>query len=498
MKVQGLGFVVLCAVGGTAWAQAAPSSLSATAVSSSRIDLSWTDNSYDEDGFDIYRSTSAGGPFNIIASTVANVTSYSDTGLAAGTTYYYRVHSYIIFPDAQSGPSNTASAMTPSPGTLRLNASSYSFGEIAGSATINVTRTGGSRGAVSVNYTTSNGTATAGADYTAVSGTLSWADGDAAWKSFTIPIVGDALAEGGETFTVSLSAPAGGATLGAPSTAVVTIVDSPGSLQLSASSYSIAETAGTITISVTRTGGSGGAVSVNYSANDGTATAGVDFVAASGSLGWSDGDSVPKSFTVSVVDDVFAEADETFYAVLSFPSGGATLGTPSWATVTILSNEALDTTAPAAVTNLAVTGVTSRSVTLTWTAPGDDGLAGTAAVYDVRYSTSAITSDAAFAAATAVAGEPMPMAAGFAQSMTVMGLSPSTTYYFAMKTADEVPNWSGLSNNPSGTTGAIDGTAPAAVTNLAVTGVTSRSVTLTWTAPGDDGLAGTAAVYDVR
>jgi hypothetical protein len=154
-----------------------------------------------------------------------------------------------------------------------------------------------------------------------------------------------------------------------------------------------------------------------------------------------------------------------------------------------------DVTAPAAVTNLAASSPTGSSVALSWTAPGDSGTAGTATTYDIRYSTSAIT-DGNWGSATQVTGEPAPAAAGTAQNMTVSGLTSDTTYYFAIKTADEVPNWSGLSNVPSGRTS--DVTAPAAVTNLATSGATASSITLTWTAPGDSGTTGTATTYDIR
>lgn len=122
-----------------------------------------------------------------------------------------------------------------------------------------------------------------------------------------------------------------------------------------------------------------------------------------------------------------------------------------------------DSTAPAAVSNLATSNPTGSSVTLTWTAPGDDGSTGTASSYDVRYSASAIT-EANWASATQATGEPVPAAAGTNQSMTVSGLSPSTTYYFAMKTTDDASNVSALSNVPTG--GTNDVTAPAAVSNL--------------------------------
>jgi phosphodiesterase/alkaline phosphatase D-like protein len=108
-----------------------------------------------------------------------------------------------------------------------------------------------------------------------------------------------------------------------------------------------------------------------------------------------------------------------------------------------------------------------NSVTLTWTTPGDDSLSGTASQFDVRYSTSAITG-ANFSSATRwTSGVPAPAAPGTQQTVTVTGLSPSTTYWFAIKTADEVPNWSVISNVASRTTSpAPDTTPPAAITNL--------------------------------
>lgn len=104
-----------------------------------------------------------------------------------------------------------------------------------------------------------------------------------------------------------------------------------------------------------------------------------------------------------------------------------------------------DTTRPSAVTDMEVTSVTSNSVTLEWTAPGDDGNLGTASQYDIRYSTSNIT-PFNWNSATPCGDEPTPKVAGSSESFVVTGLDPGTQYYFAMKTADEVSNWSGLSN----------------------------------------------------
>jgi len=114
----------------------------------------------------------------------------------------------------------------------------------------------------------------------------------------------------------------------------------------------------------------------------------------------------------------------------------------------------LDTTPPANVTDLAISETTASSINLTWHAPGDDGSTGTASEYDIRYSTSVIN-ETNWNSATNCAGEPAPQSAGSSESFTVTGLSPNTTYYLALKTADEVPNWSGLSNVVNGTTTAF-------------------------------------------
>ena len=160
---------------------------------------------------------------------------------------------------------------------------------------------------------------------------------------------------------------------------------------------------------------------------------------------------------------------------------------------------AIDTTAPATTSNLATSSPTSTSITLTWTAPGDDGTTGTATTYDVRYRTGGAVVTTNWTAATQATGEPTPHSAGTGESFVVGSLSSSTVYYFGLETADEVPNWSAISNSPSGTTSAPpDTTPPATTSNLATSSPTGTSITLTWTAPGDDGTTGTATTYDVR
>lgn len=139
-----------------------------------------------------------------------------------------------------------------------------------------------------------------------------------------------------------------------------------------------------------------------------------------------------------------------------------------------------------------------NSVTLTWTTPGDDSLSGTASSFDIRYSTSPITA-ANFSSATRwTTGVPTPAASGTSQTVTVTGLAAATTYYFAMKTADDVPNWSGMSNVISKATAVAPDVVRPAPIAVTITGQTDSTVTLQWTAVGDDSLTGTATSYDIR
>jgi parallel beta-helix repeat protein len=108
---------------------------------------------------------------------------------------------------------------------LQFSKAKYTVKENKNTVTITITRTDGSSGAVSVDYATSDETATAGSDYTETSGTLNWADGDASKKTFTVDIIDDSEVEGDETLILSLGNVTGGAGLGTPDTAVLTITD---------------------------------------------------------------------------------------------------------------------------------------------------------------------------------------------------------------------------------------------------------------------------------
>jgi hypothetical protein len=100
----------------------------------------------------------------------------------------------------------------------------------------------------------------------------------------------------------------------------------PGMLQPGAARIAVAATAGSVAVPVTRAAGTDGAVGCRYATVDGTAVAGVDYVAASGTLAWADGDGAAKDVTVAILNDGVANGDKTFYVRLTAPTGGAGLG----------------------------------------------------------------------------------------------------------------------------------------------------------------------------
>jgi len=110
------------------------------------------------------------------------------------------------------------------PGRVQFSAGSYSVEEKDRSAVITVIRTSSSSGEIRVDYGTVNGTASAGADYESISGTLTFHNGEVS-KTFSVTILDDSVAEGEKTVKLSLSNPTGGAVLGIPSTAILTIED---------------------------------------------------------------------------------------------------------------------------------------------------------------------------------------------------------------------------------------------------------------------------------
>jgi hypothetical protein len=202
---------------------------------------------------------------------------------------------------------------------VKLSSATYSANESNASLAVIVSRVGGSNGTITVNYTTSDGTATAGQDYTATSGTLTFNNGESG-KLITIPLIGDAADESDETFNIALSNPTGGATLLNPSSAVATITDNDDPLQVSIKNFSDKEgNSGTknFVFDVILSAASSFPVSVkwNTSSDSVTATAGVDYMAADGTLNFAPGE-IFKQVTVLVNGDLITETNESFQILL--------------------------------------------------------------------------------------------------------------------------------------------------------------------------------------
>lgn len=225
---------------------------------------------------------------------------------------------------------DTASALD----TVQFSSTAFSVNESVANATVTVTRTGTGDAPVSVNYATSNGSATAGQDYTAVSGTLSWPAGDLSAKSFTIPITEDSLQENNETINVALSSPSG-ANIGTPGTSVLTILDNDTIPEISIADVSQLEGNGvnTMAFTVSLSNSSGQAVSLHYSTENGTAAAGSDFVGVSnGLLTFSPGET-SKQILINVLGDFVVEPDENFLVNLTDAAGGSIVDSQAVGTI---------------------------------------------------------------------------------------------------------------------------------------------------------------------
>ncbi|GEM_PF-5166705 len=138
----------------------------------------------------------------------------------------------LMVANAGSAKDCRAAGMTlstpPKRGVLQLSSASYEAMESDGFVTATVNRTDGSDGFVSATVATSNGTATAPDDYTEVSTTVTWADGEAGEKTVDIPVINNGIEEPQEQFYVSIGNATGGARLGGEDTATVTIIDDDG------------------------------------------------------------------------------------------------------------------------------------------------------------------------------------------------------------------------------------------------------------------------------
>ncbi|HEX3248169.1 MAG TPA: Calx-beta domain-containing protein [Pyrinomonadaceae bacterium] len=217
-------------------------------------------------------------------------------------------------------------------GNAQFSVSSMRIIEDLGLATITVLRKGGSSGNLTVDYATLDGTATAGQDYTATSGTLTFSNGETT-KSFQIPILDDAVTEPDETFSVVLRNAANPEALGAPNKLVITVQDHSTVPIISHTNASVVEgDAGTTTdalFTFTLSAATGRLVSVNYATENISAKGGnscdnhgTDYETVSGTISFQSGNT-SVTIPVKICGDASAEPTETFRINLSSPSNAA-------------------------------------------------------------------------------------------------------------------------------------------------------------------------------
>ena len=220
------------------------------------------------------------------------------------------------------------------PPTIAVNEVSVVEGNTGTSAvSFTVTLSNPSSSAITVAYATANGTATAGSDYTAASGTLSFAAGEVS-KTVAVVLNGDALNEADETFTLNLSAPTNATIADAQGIGTLTNDDPVPGLLVNEVVVAEGNTGtGALTFTVTLSAASGQAVSVAYATANGTATAGTDYTAASGTLGFAVGE-VSKTVTVTVAGDLTTEPDETLTLNLSAPINATVANAQGVGTIT--------------------------------------------------------------------------------------------------------------------------------------------------------------------
>ena len=187
--------------------------------------------------------------------------------------------------------------------------------------------------AVTVTYQTSNGTATAPTDYTAVTATPLMFASNQTSQTISVSIVNDALDEENETFTVRLSN-ASNATI-ADAEAIGTIEDDDPEpvLTLSPASLSASESAGSMAFTVTLGAQSAKTVMVSYATSDGTAESGKDYTARSRTLRFLPGESLTQTISVSIRQDALDEEDETFKVTLSGASNATITGDEATGTI---------------------------------------------------------------------------------------------------------------------------------------------------------------------
>ena len=262
------------------------------------------------------------------------ITITEDSSLESNETFR------ILLSNATAGatiysPTNLTVTILENDSSVAFSTNAVSALESASTVTLTLLRTGGTNYAFTVDYFTTEGTATNGVDFTSTNGTVSFAAGVLS-RTITIPLLNDTSIDGDKEFSVGLTN-ATDATLAAITNATVTLRDNDSTIAFTTNAVSVSEGAGTTTLNVRRSGGLAAAATVQYATASGTATAGSDFTTKSGVLSFAAGET-NKTVILTILNDTIVDTNETFTVVLSSPTGEATLGTAT-TTLTIVDND---------------------------------------------------------------------------------------------------------------------------------------------------------------
>ena len=260
--------------------------------------------------------------------------------------------------------------------------------EAAGTASFNVTLTNPSAADITLTLTTADGSATAGADYTATSSQVTILAGTTtATGTFNVPISEDLIDESDETFTVSVLSVDAGTVGSTADTGLGTITDNDGAPDVLIGDATVDEAAGTASFAVTLTNPSAADITLTLTTADGSATAGADYTATSSQVTILAGTTTATgTFNVPILEDLLDESDETFtVSVLSVDAGtvGSTADT-GLGTITdndgapdvLIGDATVDEAAGTASFNVTLTNPSAADITLTLTTADGSATAG--------------------------------------------------------------------------------------------------------------------------
>ncbi|MBI3409188.1 MAG: tandem-95 repeat protein [Planctomycetes bacterium] len=366
---------------------------SATTLQGTAVTVAVLGNDSDPDGDILSVTGVTQGTKGTVVVNADNTVTYSPNAGATGADSFQ----YTIS-DGQGGTATATVNITITPVAPNLSINDVSVTEgNSGTKTVTftVTLSSSSTNTVTVDYATADGTATAGSDYVAKSGTLSFSPG-ALTRTFTVTINGDILDEFNETFLVNLSNPTGGAVLG-DAQGQATIVDND-TAGITVNNISVTEgdsgtVAAVFTLSLSRT--SDHAISVNFATGTtGTAASGVDYQATSGTATFA-AFATTTTVTVLVNGDLIDEANETFFVNLTNATSGATIS-DSQGRATIVD----DDTSSITINDVALTEGNSGSKAFTFTLSLSTPNSRTVSVHYATADGTATTSNSDYTAAS--------------------------------------------------------------------------------------------------